>query len=101
MLSQHLPDSTAVRLRNVTSIQNRWTKVKSKFSIKSQYAEIDLLTAFSELRCSTISEVRTFLGQMHVKRKELAAVGVSVTPKDYQSAILKAIPEEMSKFASG
>ncbi len=101
MLSQHLPDSTAVHLRNVTSIQNRWTKVKSKFSIKSQYAEIDLLTAFSELRCSTISEVWTFLGQMRVKHEELAAIGISVTPKDYQSAILKAILEEMFKFTSG
>ncbi len=32
---------------------------------------------------------------MHVKREELATVGISVTPKDYQSAILKAILEEM------
>jgi len=38
---------------------------------------------------------------MHVKREELATVGISVTPKDYQSAILKAILEEMFKFTSG
>ena len=38
---------------------------------------------------------------MRVKREELAAVGVEVTGKEYQSAILKSIPEEMSKFASG
>jgi hypothetical protein len=48
-----------------------------------------------------MSEVQTFLGQMHVKREELAAVRVTVTGKEYQSAILKSIPEEMSKFASG
>jgi hypothetical protein len=72
-----------------------------EFSIKSQYAEIDLLSVFSEMRCSTISEVWMFLGQMCVKREELTTVGISMTPKDYQTAILKAILEEMSKFTSG
>ena len=35
---------------------------------------------------------------MRVWREELAAVGVTVTAREYQSAILKAIPEEMLKF---
>jgi hypothetical protein len=101
LLTRRMPDSAAVRLRAITLVADRWTKVKNEYSIKSQYAEVDLLTAFSELRCSSVSEVQTFLGQMRVKRKELAAVGVEVTGKEYQSAILKSIPEEMSKFASG
>ena len=83
MLSQCLPDSTAVCLWSITTIADRWAKVTGEFSIKSQYAEIDLLSTFPKMRCSTISEVRTFLGQMHVKHEELAAVGISVTPKDY------------------
>jgi hypothetical protein len=62
---------------------------------------VDLLTAFLELCCSSVSKVQTFLGQMRVKHEELAAVRVEVTGKEYQSAILKSIPEEMSKFASG
>jgi hypothetical protein len=101
LLTQRMPDSTAMRLCNITLVVDHWTKVKTKFSIKSQYAEVDLLTAFLEMRCSTMSKVRTFLGQMHMKHEELAAVGVTVTGKEYQSAILKSIPEEMSKFASG
>ncbi len=101
LLSQRLPDSTAVRLKSLTSAKERWTKVKTEFSVKSQYAEADLLTAFSEMRCPRGGDIRTFLGQMRVKREELAAVGVTVTEKDYRSAIIKSLPEEMSKFASG
>ena len=101
LLTQHMPDSAAVRLRPIALVADRWAKVKTEYSVKSQYAEVDLLTAFSEMRCSSVSEVWTFLGQMRVKREELAAVGVEVTGKEYQSAILKSIPEEMSKFASG
>jgi hypothetical protein len=37
---------------------------------------------------------------MHVKHKELAAIGIAMTDKDYQPAILKSVPEEMSEFAS-
>jgi hypothetical protein len=94
-------DSAAMRLRAITLVADRWTKVKNEYSVKSQYAEVDLLTTFSKLRCSSVSEVWTFLGQMRVKRKELVAVRVEVTGKEYQSAILKSILEEMSKFASG
>ena len=38
---------------------------------------------------------------MRVRREELATVGVTVTAREYQSVILKAILEEMSKFTSG
>jgi hypothetical protein len=38
---------------------------------------------------------------MCVKREELAAVGVTMADKEYQSAIIKSLLEEMSKFASG
>jgi hypothetical protein len=101
LLSQRLPDSTAVRLKPLTSVKERWDKVKSEFSVKSQYAETDLLTVFTEMRCPRSGDVCTFLGQMHVKREELAAVSVTMTEKEYRSAIIKALPEEMSKFASG
>ena len=83
MLSQHLPDSTAVHLKNILTIAKRWTKVRNEFSVKSQYAEVNLLTSFLEMRCSSTAEVQTFLAQMHVKCKELVAISIVMTDKDY------------------
>ena len=99
MLLQHLPDSTAIHLKNILTIAERWTEVRNKFSVKSQYADVNLLTSFSDMCCLSTAEVRTFLAQMCVKCEELVAIGVAMTDKDYQSAILKSVPEEMSKFA--
>ncbi|KAI9459736.1 hypothetical protein BJY52DRAFT_1186356 [Lactarius psammicola] len=101
ILSQRLPNSTAVCLKTLQSAKERWDKVMTEFSVKSQYAETDLLTTFSKMCCPRGGDVRTFLGQMCVKREELATVGVTMTEKEYRSAIIKAIPDEMSKFASG
>jgi gag-polypeptide of LTR copia-type len=101
LLTQRMLDSATVHLCTITLVTDRWTKVKNEYSVKSQYAEVDLLTAFLELCCSSMSEVRTFLGQMCMKHEELAAIGVEVTGKECQSAILKSILEEMSKSASG
>src|SRR6266702_5224711 len=100
LLSQRLPNSTAVHLQALVSAKQCWDKVKTEFSMKSQYTEMDLLTAFSKMRCPRRGDVCTFLGQMHVKCEELAAVGVTMTEKEYHSAIIKSIPDEMSKFAS-
>ena len=69
--------------------------------MKSQYAETDLLTAFSEMRCPRGGDVCAFLGTMRVKCEELAAVSVTMGDKEYQSAIIKSLPEEMSKFTLG
>ena len=62
LLSQRLPDSTAVQLKSLTTAKEHWTKVKSEFSVKSQYAEADMLTAFTELRCPRGGDVHSFLG---------------------------------------
>lgn len=57
LLSQRLPDSTAVCLKGLASAKER---------------------TFSEMRCPRGGDVRSFLGSMHVKREELAAVGVTM-----------------------
>ena len=101
LLSQHLPDLTAVCLKGLASAKEHWDKVKVEFSVKSQYAEADMLTSFLEMRCPRGGNVRLFLGSMHVKHEELVAVGVTMSDKEYWSAIIKSLPEEMSKFASG
>jgi len=64
MLSQCLPNLTAVCLKNVLTVAECWNKVKNKFSVKSQYAEVDLLTSFLDMQCSSTVEVQTFLAQM-------------------------------------
>jgi hypothetical protein len=51
MLYQRLPDSTAVRLKSLSSAHARWDRVKSEFSIKGQYAEANLLMAFNKMCC--------------------------------------------------
>ena len=101
LLSQRLPNSTAVHLKSLATAKECWDKVKSKFSIKSQYTEADMLTSFSEMRCPHGGDVCAFLGSMRVKREELAAAGITMSDKEYRSAIIKSLPDEMSKFASG
>ena len=71
LLSQRLPDSTAVRLRSLKTAKERWEKVKAEFSVKSQYAEADMLASFSEMRCPQGGNVRSFLGSMQVKREDV------------------------------
>lgn len=101
LLSQRLPDSTAVRMGPYTSAKARWDRVHDEFTAKSVYAQNDLESTFHEMRCAKGGDVRAFLTGLRYKREELAAAGVSVTPKDYQRTVLKGIPEELARFASG
>ena len=100
LLSQRLSNSTAVCLKSITTAKECWDKVKSEFSIKSQYTEADMLTSFSKMCCPHGGNVHAFLSSMHVKH-ELVAVSITMSDKEYCSAIIKSLPNKMSKFASG
>lgn len=92
--------TTSVCLRNIATVAGRWSKLENEFGVKSQYAELDLLTSFSDMRCSSTSQVCTYLEQMMSSTRN-TQLYESVSDKGYQSAILKAIHEAMmSKFAS-
>ena len=101
LLSQRLPDSTAVRMGPYPTAKARWDRVHDEFTAKSVYAQNDLESTFHEMRCAKGGDVRAFLTSLRYKREELAAAGVSITPKDYQRTVLKGIPEELARFASG
>ena len=52
LLSQHLPDSIAVRLQVYTTAKTRWDHLVSEFTAQSIYAQNDLEQAFFDMRCA-------------------------------------------------
>ena len=53
------------------------------------------------LQCPVDGDVRQFLDDLHMKRDELAAVGVQIEEKDYRSTIIQSLPKYLASFASG
>ena len=101
LLSQRLPDTTAIRVGNFNTAKERWQKVSDEYTAKSTYAQNDLEQAFLEMRCIKGGDIRAFLSTLRYKREELAAAGVSITDRDYLRTVLRGIPDELAKFASG
>jgi transposase InsO family protein len=101
LLSQRLPDSTAVCMGAYPTAKARWDRVNDEFTAKSVYAQNDLESTFYDMRCAKGGDVHVFLTSLRYKREELSAVGVSISDKEYQWTVLKGIPEELARFASG
>jgi len=100
LLSQRLPDTTAIRVSGYSTVKERWEKVSEEFSAKSAYAQNDLEHAFLQMRCPKGGDVRAFLTSLTYKREELAAARVTISTKDYERTVLRGIPEELAKFAA-
>jgi hypothetical protein len=97
LLSERLPDSTALCLRRYQTAQACWTRLDNMYLDKSMN---DLEQAFLEMRCPKGADVRTFLTNVRQKGEELTAAGIEITDKDYQRTVLFSIPEELADFAS-
>ena len=100
LLSQRLPNSTAVHVGPILNARLRWDWVQDEFIAKSIYVQNDLETAFYDMRCLRGGDVQTFLTSLRYKHEEIAAAGVRINNKDYQCMVLRGIPEELVHFAS-
>ena len=75
LLSQRLPNSTAVRVGPIPNARLCWDWAQDKFIAKSIYMQNDLKMVFYDMHCPRGGDVHTFLTSLHYKRKELAVAG--------------------------
>jgi hypothetical protein len=51
LLTQKLPDSTVVLIHSKTSVKERWEAVVREYTLKSEYARMELRAKFLGMRC--------------------------------------------------
>lgn len=100
LLSQRLPDTTAMQVSHFRTVKEHWEKVTKEFTAKSTYAKNDLKHAFLLMHCPKGRDVQAFLTSLTYKREELAAAGVTISDKDYECTVLKGIPDELARHAA-
>ncbi|OJA11472.1 hypothetical protein AZE42_10588 [Rhizopogon vesiculosus] len=83
LLYQRIPDSTALRVWNLTDIVAMWTEIMHEYTEKGAYAQTDLHTKFLESKCPGNGDIRQFLDDLQAKHDELSAVGIQIEEKDY------------------
>ena len=100
LLTQKIPDSAVMRIRNKKTVKERWDVIVAEYTEKGAFAQMDLRTRFLESKCPDKGNVRQFLDELRVKREELATVGVDIDEKDYRSTIISSLPYSLANFAS-
>ena len=100
LLTQRIPDSTALRVCSLTTVCTMWTEIETEYTEKGTYAQTDLRAQFLESKLPKGTEVCHFLDSLQTKHEELAAVGVTIDETDYHSTIIKSLPSSLANFAS-
>jgi len=100
LLMQKIPDSTLIRIHSKQSVKERWDAIVVKFMEKGAYAKTDLRTMFLESGCPNKGKACEFLNGLHVKREQLAAMGVDIDEKNYISTIIGSLPFHLSQLTT-
>jgi len=100
LLTQKLPDSALMHIRNKSSVKEHWEAITTEFTQKGTFAQTELCACFLDMKCPEKGNVREFLDSLHVKREVLATVGVEIDDKDYLSTIISSLPMSLSNFTS-
>ena len=77
-----------------------WKEISKEYTEKGAYAQTDLCTQFLKLRLAKGADVCQFLDGLWMKKEELATVGVSIDNTDFQSMIIKSLPNSLANFTS-
>ena len=100
LLTQRIPDSTALRIQSLVTVCDMWNEITREYTEKGAYAQRDLRAQFLESKLPKGTEVRHFLDGLQTKKEELAAVSVTIDEKDYRSTIIKSLLNSLANFAS-
>ena len=100
LLMKKIPNSTLIQIHSKKSVRERWDAIVVKFTEKGAYTKMDLRTRFLESGCPNKGKAREFLNGLHVKREELAAMGVDIEEKDYLSTIIGSLHFHLTNFTA-
>jgi len=100
LLTQRIPDSTALRVRSVDVVEAMWNEIVREYTEKEAYTQTNLRMKFLGSQCPVDGDVHQFLNDLCTKRDELAAVSVQIEEKDYRSTIIQSLPRYLASFAS-
>jgi hypothetical protein len=91
---------TMLHLFTYLTVKACWDQLMEEHTAKSVYMQNDLEAAFFEMMCPEGGNIWTFLIDLSYKHKELVAMGVHITDKEYEYTILQSILNELVKFTS-
>ncbi|KAF8545918.1 hypothetical protein OG21DRAFT_1380404, partial [Imleria badia] len=100
LLTQRIPDSTALRIHSLATVCGMWMEIETEYTEKGAYAQTDLRAQFLKSKLLKGAEVCHFLDGLRTKCEELAAIGVAIDQTDYRSTIIKSLPASLTNFAS-
>src|SRR6266478_9627495 len=78
LLTQKLPNSALMRIRNKKTVRERWQVIETDFTEKGTFAQTELRAKFLDMKCPDKANVREFLDGLRTKREELAMMAVDV-----------------------
>ena len=64
LLTQKIPDSAVMRIRNKKTVKERWDAIVAEYTEKGAFAQTDLRTCFLESKCPDKGNVRQFLDEL-------------------------------------
>ena len=89
-----------MKIWNKKSIKEHWDTIIKEYMEKGTFAQTELRACFLEMKCPDKGDIRQFLDDLCVKRKELATMGMEIDEKDYCSTIIASLPIHLSNVTS-
>jgi hypothetical protein len=100
LISQCLPDSVILDIRDFTTMQEQWDAISCIFTAKTDYALTDLHQSFLDMKCPRGGDVCEFLTGLKMRQHELWAIGITITAPEFKRMILCSIPDSLGSFAA-
>jgi hypothetical protein len=100
LMSQHLPDSVILDIRDFTTMQEQWDAICSIFTTKTEYAMTDLHQSFLDMKCPRGGDIQEFLASLKMRQHELRAIDITITDPEFKQMMLHGISDSLLTFAA-
>jgi hypothetical protein len=100
VLGSMLPDTAFNRIKASANIHNAWEILRCVYEERSKALVVDLIWRFRNKCCNEDESVRLHFEYLADLRKQLVAMGKSITDEDYTDTLLASLPASYDRAVS-
>src|SRR5712672_1931219 len=100
LIGASVPNTIFLQIKSKTNVKEVWDALKALYETRSELAVVQLTNRFQSTKCGEDDNVRTHYELLADLREQLAAMGKTITDREYAGTLMGSLPPSYESVLS-
>src|SRR5712671_7566203 len=100
LIGASVPNTIFLQIKSKTNVKEVWDALKALYETRSELAVVQLMNCFQSTKCGEDDNVRTHYELLADLQEQLAAMGKTITDREYVGTLMGSLPPSYESVLS-